>query len=239
MTDAFEDAWDVSKEFYFEQQDYEQPYREGRRNRRTGKVAKKPSRDIRGMRTARRHGYNVSDRNYRGDADAGQWATSVPQKGRRLSDAWNPNLSSEDEQARRDWRAVNLSRYGGLSEEDAIPALRDKFTHEAMHTALEWVLDPRRNKYENRPKEYYERLESMGKNPQTGTDIYIDAAHELGAVTGEISARNDRSPDAARRLLNQMHPIKRPIPASKRTRALRNIARKNPLLRAIGRKVTR
>ena len=100
MTDAFEDAWDVSKEFYFEQQDYEQPYREGRRNRRTGKVAKKPSRDIRGMRTARRHGYNVSDRNYRGDADAGQWATSVPQKGRRLSDAWNPNLSSEDEQAR-------------------------------------------------------------------------------------------------------------------------------------------
>lgn len=239
MTDAFEDAWGVSKEFYFEQQDYEQPYREGRRNRRTGKVAKKPSRDIRGMRTARRHGYNVSDRNYRGDADAGQWATSVPQKGRRLSDAWNPNLSSEDEQARRDWRAVNLSRYGGLSEEDAISAVRDKLTHEGMHTALEWVLDPRRNKYENRPKEYYERLESMGKNPKTGTDIYIDAAHELGAVTGEVSARNDRSPDAVRRLLNQMHPIKRPIPASKRTRALRNIARKNPLLRAIGRRVTK
>tara|TARA_R100001463_G_scaffold2797_4_gene11598 strand:+ start:1089 stop:2975 length:1887 start_codon:yes stop_codon:yes gene_type:complete len=218
MTDAFEDAWGVSKEFYFEQQDYEQPYREGRRNRRTGKVAKKPSRDIRGMRTARRHGYNVSDRNYRGDADAGQWATSVPQKGRRLSDAWNPNLSSEDEQARRDWRAVNLSRYGGLSEEDAISALRDKLTHEAMHTALELPL----NEY-NRSK---------GK-------IYTDAAHELGAVTGEVSARNDRSPDAARRLINQMHPIKRPVPASKRTRALRNIARKNPLLRAIGRRVTK
>lgn len=218
MNDAFEDAWGVSKEFYFEEQDYEQPYREGRRNRRTGKVAKKPSRDIRGMRTARRHGYNVSDRNYRGDADAGQWATSVPQKGRRLSDAWDPNLSSEDEQARRDWRAVNLSRYGGLSEEDAISALRDKLTHEAMHTALELPL----NEY-NRSK---------GK-------IYTDAAHELGAVTGEVSARNDRSPDAAKRLLNQMHPIKRPIPASKRTRALRNIARKNPLLRAIGRKVTR
>jgi len=218
MTDAFEDAWGVSKEFYFEQQDYEQPYREGRRNRRTGKVAKKPSRDIRGMRTARRHGYNVSDRNYRGDADAGQWATSVPQKGRRLSDAWNPNLSSEDEQARRDWRAVNLSRYGGLSEEDAISALRDKLTHEAMHTALELPL----NEY-NRSK---------GK-------IYTDAAHELGAVTGEVSARNDRSPEAARRLLNQMSPIKRPVPASKRTRALRNIARKNPLLRAIGRRITK
>lgn len=218
MADAFENAWNVSKEFYVEQQDYEQPYREGRRNRRTGKVAKKPSRDIRGMRTARRHGYNVSDRNYRGDADAGQWATSVPQKGRRLSDAWNPNLSSEDEQARRDWRAVNLSRYGGLSEEDAIPAVRDKLTHEAMHTALELPL----NEY-NRSK---------GR-------IYTDAAHELGAVTGEVSARNDRSPDAVRRLLNQMHPIKRPVPASKRTRALRNIARKNPLLRAIGRRITK
>ena len=248
MTDAFEDAWGVSKEFYFEQQDYQQPYSDGRKNRKTGKVAKKPSRDIRGMKTARRHGYNVSDKNYRGDAKAGQWATTVPQKRRRLSDAWNPSLmvmpeggkrGNPFEQSRRDWRAVNLSRYGGLSEEDAIRAVRDKMTHEGMHTALEWVLDPRRNKYENRPKEYYERLESMGKNPKTGTDIYIDAAHELGAVTGEVSARNDRSPDAVRRLLNQMHPIKRPIPASKRTRALRNIARKNPLLRAIGRRITR
>ena len=246
--DAFEDAWGVSKEFYFEQQDYQQPYSDGRKNRKTGKVVKKPSRDIRGMKTARRWGYNVSDKNYRGDAKAGQWATTVPQKGRRLSDAWNPSLmvmpeggkrGNPFEQSRRDWRAVNLSRYGGLSEEDAIHAARDKMTHEAMHTALEWVLDPRRNKYENRPKEYYERLESMGKNPQTGTDIYIDAAHELGAVTGEVSARNDRSPDAARRLINQMHPIKRPVPASKRTRVLRNIARKNPLLRAIGRRITK
>jgi len=242
MTDAFDDAWGVSKEFYFEEQDYQQPYSKGRPNRKTGKVAKKPSRDIRGMKTARRHGYNVSDKNYRGDADAGQWATTVPQKRRRLSDAWNPNLSSEDEQERRDWRAVNLSKFPDFKDEKEsmfIPFVSDKLTHEGMHTALEWVLHPTRNKYENRPKEYYERLESMGKNPKTGTDIYIDAAHELGAVTGEVSRRKDRSPDAARRLLNQMHPIKRPVPASKRTRALRNIARKNPLLRAIGRKITR
>ena len=221
MTDAFEDAWDVSKEFYFEQQDYEQPYSDGRENRKTGKVAKKPSRDIRGMKTARRHGYNVSDKNYRGDADAGQWATTVPQKRRRLSDAWNPNLSSEDEQERRDWRAVNLSKFPDFKDEKEsmfIPFVSDKLTHEGMHTALELPL----NEY-NRSK---------GK-------IYTDAAHELGAATGEVSRRKDRSPDAVKRLLNQMSPIKQPVPASKRTRALRNIARKNPLLRAIGRKITR
>lgn len=221
MTDAFENAWDVSKEFYFEEQDYQQPYSKGRPNRKTGKVAKKPSRDIRGMKTARRHGYNVSDKNYRGDADAGQWATTVPQKRRRLSDAWNPNLSSEDEQARRDWRAVNLSKFPDFKDEKEsmfIPFLSDKLTHEGMHTALELPL----NEY-NRSK---------GK-------IYTDAAHELGATTGEVSRRKDRSPDAVKRLLNQMSPIKRPVPASKRTRALRNIARKNPLLRAIGRRVTK
>ena len=221
MADAFEDAWGVSKEFYFEEQDYQQPYSKGRPNRKTGKVAKKPSRDIRGMKTARRHGYNVSDKNYRGDADAGQWATTVPQKRRRLSDAWNPNLSSEDEQERRDWRAVNLSKFPDFKDEKEsmfIPFVSDKLTHEGMHTALELPL----NEY-NRSK---------GK-------IYTDAAHELGAATGEVSRRKDRSPDAVKRLLNQMSPIKQPVPASKRTRALRNIARKNPLLRAIGRKITR
>jgi len=230
MTDAFEDAWDVSKEFYFEQQDYEQPYSDGRENRKTGKVVKKPSRDIRGMKTARRHGYNVSDKNYRGDAEAGSWATTVPQKRRRLTDAWNPSLmvmpeegkkGNPSEQSRRDWRAVNLSRFPdfkGEKESMFIPFVSDKLTHEGMHTALELPL----NEY-NRSK---------GK-------IYTDAAHELGAATGEVSRRKDRSPDAVKRLLNQMSPIKQPVPASKRTRALRNIARKNPLLRAIGRKITR
>ena len=230
MTDAFEDAWGVSKEFYFEEQDYQQPYSKGRPNRKTGKVAKKPSRDIRGMKTARRHGYNVSDKNYRGDADAGQWATTVPQKRRRLSDAWNPSLmdmpeggkkGNPSEQSRRDWRAVNLSKFPDFKDEKEsmfIPFLSDKLTHEGMHTALELPL----NEY-NRSK---------GK-------IYTDAAHELGATTGEVSRRKDRSPDAVKRLLNQMSPIKRPVPASKRTRALRNIARKNPLLRAIGRRITK
>lgn len=35
--DTFEDAWGVSKEFYFEEQDYQQPYSKGRPNRKQEK----------------------------------------------------------------------------------------------------------------------------------------------------------------------------------------------------------